>query len=99
MDVERDDIRSAEEEWIAKYRAAVSKVGPPRTRWTQFRAILDRVRELLSSTLAGLVARSKKEFPPGDRLVADPKSKPLQVSFRRATQPIPEDGKSVGKAG
>jgi len=101
MDVKRDQIRPAEEEeWIAKYRAAVSTIAPPRSLGTELRAIVDRVRKFLSSVVSGFVVKSERDSQRIGRVgSAEPKLKPLPPPVRRIPQPTAQGKKPAEKAG
>jgi len=100
MDVERNQMGPAEEEWIVKYRAAVATIAMPQSRGAKLRAVFKELRRFFVAALDRLTATSSAETSVKERLSAALTApQPLQVPVRRQANPIGTEQNHSEKAG
>lgn len=92
MHVERDQLsRPAEEEWIAKYRAAVSTAAMPSSRLERLCTTIAALFRFLTFGIRGKASRGKTNAVPVELA--------KQAPFRRPTQPMGAAKKPSKRAG
>jgi hypothetical protein len=99
MDLDRSQ-RGPEEEWIAKYRAAVATTAMPQSRIARLRAVIKGIGKFFATALDKLTAKSKPEISVKERLSAvltPPQA--VQVPVRRHANPAATEQNRPEKAG
>jgi hypothetical protein len=100
MDLDRNQSGPAEEEWIAKYRAAVATIAMPQSRTARVRAVLKEVGKFFAAVLDRIAARSKPGISVKERLAAAlTPPRPVEVPVRRNVSPTAVEQSQSEKAG
>ncbi|MFZ0804570.1 MAG: hypothetical protein WAN03_00225 [Candidatus Sulfotelmatobacter sp.] len=100
MDLDRNQRGPAEEEWIAKYRAAVASTAMPQSRTARLRTVFREMSKFVAAVLHKLMAGTKPEISAKERLSAAlTAAQPIPVPVRRQTSPIATEPNHSEKAG